>query len=64
MKARDLFVEPKRQAQTSRLSPPVLAKLSAVGWSGPPEHQSIVHGHNHADAQSTTRAVQISYSEA
>ena len=29
-----LHVEPKKQAQTSRLKPPALAKLSAVGWSG------------------------------
>jgi hypothetical protein len=27
-------VETKKQAQTSRLRPPALAKLSAVGWSG------------------------------
>ena len=28
-------VDPKGQAQTPRLRPPTLAKLSAVGWSGP-----------------------------
>ena len=29
-----LYIEPKKQAQTSRLLPPTLPKLSAVGWSG------------------------------
>ena len=34
MKAIDLHVEPKKQAQASRLHPPALAKLSVFGWSG------------------------------